>query len=44
MKKIFENIKSLFLILLGNKILRKPDFSEKKIFLTGKIISDRNQK
>ena len=43
MKKIFENIKSLFLILLGNKILRKPDFSEKKIFLTGKIISDRNK-
>ncbi len=43
MKKIFKNIKSLFSILLGNKILRKPDFSEKKFFLTGKIMSDRNK-
>jgi len=33
----FNKIKTLFEILIQNKILNRPDFSEKKIFLQGKL-------
>ncbi len=44
MRKILEKITTLISIIFNNKILRKPDFSEKKIFLTGKLLADRNEK
>ena len=44
MRKILEKITTLISIIFNNKILRKPDFSEKKIFLTGKFLADRNEK
>ena len=43
MRKILEKITTLISIIFNNKILRKPDFSE-KIFLTGKFLADRNEK
>ncbi len=44
MKKIFVNFIKIFNILINNKILRKPDFSEKKIILFGKINETNNYK
>ena len=44
MRKILEKITTLISIIFNNKILRKPDFSEKKKFLTGKFLADRNEK
>ncbi len=44
MKKVFEKIATFISILLNNKVLRKPDFSEKKIFLSGKILAEQNEK
>lgn len=44
MKNILKNLSTIFSILFKNKILRKPDFSEKKIFLSGKIMAEINDK
>ena len=44
MKKIINKISLIVSILLNKYILRKPDFSEKKIFLQGQIIDKLNQK
>ena len=44
MKKLFKNILTIFSILLNNHILRKPDFSEKRIFLQGKLFENVNKK
>ena len=44
MRKILEKITTLISIIFNNKILRKPDFSEKKSFLIGKLLADRNEK
>ena len=44
MKKIIQNFLKLISILLNKKIIGKPDFSEKKIFLQGKINYELNKK
>ena len=38
----FKQFKNIFNILINKKILKKPDFSEKKIFLNGKILEQNN--
>ncbi len=43
-KKIFRNLKIVFQILFNRIILRKPDFSEKKIFLKGQIYANEIKK
>ena len=42
MKQLFTKILSIFSILTNQTILRKPDFSEKKIFLQAKINEQNN--
>ncbi len=42
--KIFKNLSILLDIILNKYFLRKPDFSEKKIFLQGKLIEEENKK
>ena len=42
MAKLFKNFYSLFLILLNRVLLRKPDFSEKRIFLQGQLLDNIN--
>ena len=42
--KIFRNFGIIFQILLNKIILRKPDFSEKKIFLKGQIYANEIKK
>jgi len=37
MKKFINNLIVLFSVIINNKILKKPDFSEKKLFLQGKL-------
>ena len=44
MKKIIQNFLKLISILFNKKIMGKPDFSEKKIFLQGKINYELNKK
>ena len=44
MKKLLKNILTIFSILLNNRLLRKPDFSEKRIFLQGQILENVNKK
>ena len=39
---ILKQYKNIFNILINNKILKKPDFSEKRIFLNGKILEQNN--
>ena len=43
MAKLFKNFYSLFLILLNRVLLRKPDFSEKRIFLQGQLLDNINK-
>ncbi len=43
-KKIINNIVLVFSIILNRHLLKKPDFSEKKIFLQGKILEEINKK
>lgn len=43
MRKILENILIIFQILFNKVILKKPDFSEKNIFLNGMILSNKNK-
>jgi hypothetical protein len=43
MKKIIKNISIIFQILLNKIILRRPDFSEKKIFLQGQLLDNINR-
>mgnify|MGYP000666141405 CR=1 FL=1 len=38
----FNQLKNIFKIVINKKILKKPDFSEKKIFLSGKILEQNN--
>ena len=42
MKKFFKNLINLINILLNKKILKKPDFSEKKMILQGQINEKNN--
>ena len=42
MKKYFGNIVNLINIIINKKILKKPDFSEKKIVLQGLINEKKN--
>ena len=44
MKKLIKNIRIILLVVLNKYILRKPDFSEKNLFLQGKIIANANEK
>ena len=44
MTLFFNKIKTLFEILIKNKILNRPDFSEKKIFIQAKILENTNIK
>lgn len=44
MKKLIHKISFVISIFLNKYILRKPDFSEKKIFLQGQIIERLNKK
>ena len=44
MKKIIKNISIIFQILLNRIILRRPDFSEKRIFLQGQLLDNINKK
>ena len=41
MRNFFKNLSTVISILFNNKILRRPDFSEKKIFLNGKILENQ---
>ncbi len=42
MKKLYKNLKLLADIVIGKKILKRPDFSEKKIILQAKINEQKN--
>ena len=44
MKNLFNNFIKIIDILINNKILKKPEFSEKKIVLLGKINELNNYK
>ena len=41
---LFEKLKTLFKILIQKKILNRPDFSEKNLFLQGKLMAEINNK
>ena len=41
MSKFFKNLKIVFLIIFNKYFLKKPDFSEKKIFIEGKLIAEK---
>ncbi len=41
--KIIKNIIYLGSLILNKKILRRPDFSEKKIFLQGQLMAKKNE-
>ena len=43
MNRLFKNLYLLFLILFNKILLRKPDFSEKRIFLQGQLIDNINR-
>lgn len=43
MKKIIKNLSIIFSIFLNRYILKKPDFSEKNIFLQGQLLDDKNR-
>tara|TARA_B110001452_G_C15190174_1_gene413281 strand:+ start:60 stop:1028 length:969 start_codon:yes stop_codon:yes gene_type:complete len=43
MKKILRNIRIIISILLNKHILRKPEFSEKVLFLNGKLMAEYNK-
>ncbi len=43
-KKLFKNINIILSIILNKYVLRKPDFSEKKLFLQGQLMSEANIK
>ena len=42
--KIIKNIIFLGSLILNKKILRRPDFSEKKIFLQGQLMAKKMRK
>ena len=44
MTNLIKNIFNFFSILLNRLIFKKPDFSEKKIFLQGQILENMNKK
>ena len=44
MNNIFNNFKIIFSILLNKILLKKPDFSEKSLFLKGQIIFENYKK
>lgn len=44
MTNLIKNIFNFFTILLNRLIFKKPDFSEKKIFLQGQILENMNKK
>ena len=44
MKNLIQKISVIFSIILNRKILKRPDFSEKKIFLQGQLLERENQK
>ena len=41
MKNFLKNLSIVISIFFNNKILRRPDFSEKNIFLQGKILENQ---
>tara|TARA_B100000795_G_scaffold217399_1_gene171385 strand:- start:5562 stop:6527 length:966 start_codon:yes stop_codon:yes gene_type:complete len=43
MKKFIKNISTVLSILFNNRLLRRPDFSEKRIFLQGQIFDNINK-
>ena len=43
MKKFIKNISTILSILFNNRLLRRPDFSEKRIFLQGQILDNINK-
>ncbi len=43
MKNIFKKIDNIIKIIFYNKFLKVPDFSEKRIFLQGKLLSELNR-
>lgn len=44
MNKILNNFKTIFSILLNKTLLKKPDFSEKNLFIQGQIIFEKYKK
>ena len=44
MKNLIQKISVIFSIILNRKILKRPDFSEKKIFLQGQLLERENHK
>ena len=44
MINLIKNIHNFFITILNRLIFKKPDFSEKKIFLQGQILEDSNKK
>lgn len=44
MQNFIQKLSTIFSIIFNRKILRKPDFSEKKIFLQGQLLLKENQK
>ncbi len=44
MNNFFKKIFNFFVTIFNRLILKKPDFSEKKIFLQGQILEDLNKK
>ena len=43
MKRFIKNISTILAILFNNRLLRRPDFSEKRIFLQGQILDNINK-
>ena len=43
MKKFIKNISTVLSIFFNNRLLRRPDFSEKRIFLQGQIFDNINK-
>tara|TARA_B110000971_G_scaffold205105_1_gene227236 strand:+ start:505 stop:1470 length:966 start_codon:yes stop_codon:yes gene_type:complete len=43
MKKFIKNISTVLSIFFNNRLLRRPDFSEKRIFLQGQILDNINK-
>ena len=42
-RKIIKNILFLSSLILNKKVFRRPDFSEKKIFLKGQLMAKKNE-
>ena len=44
MNNIFKNLKIIFSVLLNRILLKKPDFSDKNLFLNGQILFEKYKK